>query len=94
MFRVMNKIKKKKKIHRKQKFKQKDWMKPYIDFNTQKRKEATDEADQNHFKSLNNAAYGKTMKNMRKRIKIRTTTNSTNPCYILATFRTCYFSPF
>ena len=41
------------------KFKQKDWMKPYIDFNTQKRKEATNEGDKNHFKLLNNAAYGK-----------------------------------
>ena len=39
-----------KKIHRISKFKQKDWMKPYIDFNTQKRKEATNEADKNHFK--------------------------------------------
>ena len=38
------------------KFKQKDWMKPYIDFNTQKRKEATNEGDKNHFKLLNNAA--------------------------------------
>ena len=60
-----------KKIHRIQKFKHKDWMKPYIDFNTQKRKDATNEADKNHSKLLNNAEYGKTMGNMRKRIKIR-----------------------
>ena len=39
-----------KKIHRILKFKQKDWMKPYIDFNTQKRKEATNDADKNLFK--------------------------------------------
>ena len=53
-----------KKIHRLLKSKQKDWMKPYIEFETQKTKEATNEADKNHFKLLNNAVYGKTMENM------------------------------
>ena len=51
-------------------------MKTYADFNTQKRKEATNEADKNHFKRLNKAFYGKTMENMRKRIKIRIVKNS------------------
>ena len=65
-----------KKTHRVLKFKQKDWMKPYIDFNTQKRKEATNEADKNYFKLLNSAVYGKIMENMRKRIKIRVVKNA------------------
>ena len=59
-----------KKIHRILKFKQKDWMKPYIDFNTEKIKEATNDADKNLFKLLNNAVYGKTMQNLRRKIKI------------------------
>ena len=48
-------------------------MKPYIDVNTQRRKEATNEADKSLFQLLNNAGYCKTMENMRKRIKIRIT---------------------
>ena len=62
-----------KKVYKILEFKQSAWMKPYIDFNTQKRKEANNEADKNLFKLLNIAVYGKTMENMRKRIKIRIT---------------------
>ena len=51
-------------------------MKSYIDSNTKKRKDATNEADENHFKLLNNAVYGKTMENIRKIIKIRVVKNS------------------
>ena len=62
-------------IHRILNFKQKEWMKPYIDLNTTKRKEAVNDADRNLFKLLNNAVYGKTMENLRKRIKIRIVKN-------------------
>ena len=61
------------KVHKILEFKQSPWMKPYIDFNTERRIEATNEADKNLFKLLNNAVYGKTMENMRKRMKIRIT---------------------
>ena len=64
-----------KNVHRILGFKESAWMKPYIDFNTQKRKEATNEADKILFKVLNNAVYGKTMENMTKRTKIRITKN-------------------
>ena len=51
-----------KRVHRVLELKQSAWMKPYIDFNTQKRKEATNQADKNHFKLLNNAVYDKQWK--------------------------------
>ena len=60
-----------KQVRRLLEFKQSAWMKPYIDVNTQKRKEATNEGDKNVFELLNNAVHGKTMEIMKKRIKIR-----------------------
>ena len=55
-------------------FKQSPWMKPYIDFNTERRKEATNKADKDLLKLFNNTVYDKTMENMRNRVKVRVTT--------------------
>ena len=63
------------KIHRTLKFKQSDWMKKYIDFNTEKRKNATNDFDKYFFKLTINSAYGKTMENLRKRINVRFVNN-------------------
>ena len=64
------------KIHRVLEFKQSDWMKKYIDFNTEKRMNAANDFEKDLFKLMINSVCGKAMENLRKRINVRLINNA------------------
>ena len=59
------------KIHKALKFKQSNWIKKYIDFNTKKRMNAANDFEKDFFKLVINSVYGKTIESLRKRINVR-----------------------
>ena len=58
-------------VHKILTFKQSRWLKPYIDFNSNMRKNATNSFDKSLFKLFNNCIYGKSMENVRNRCDVR-----------------------
>ena len=66
-------------VHRVLQFEEEPWLAPFIELNTDMRKEATlksDKAAQDQFKLMSNAVFGKTMENLEKRVNIEVITSS------------------
>ena len=59
------------KVHNIISFRQSRWLENYITFNAQKRNKAQNDFEKDFYKLLNNAFYGKTMENVRNRLKIK-----------------------
>lgn len=55
-------------VHKVVKYKQKRWLKPYIEYNSNKRAQAVNTFEKDFYKLKNNALFGKCMEDTRKRI--------------------------
>ena len=63
------------KVHRIIKYKQKSWLKEFINFNSEQRARSTNDFDKAFYKLKNNSLFGKTMEDVRKRINYKLVTD-------------------
>ena len=59
------------KLHQSLAFNQSKWLAPYVNLNTQKRKQAKNKFEENFYKLMVNSAFGKMCEGKRNRIKVK-----------------------